>query len=238
MFIGYKFIVLLATTFLLSVTGCRNYSSSQPEASRGLVILERTEWTNQWVEDTRDTSLPRLLLIGDSHVQQYYPYVKRELEGQFLFGRFTSSKCIGNPYLVREIKTFLEQYPCDVLVFNNGLHGPEYPDTVYATALPLVLKMFKAVRPEAKIIWVNTTPRRNSQNLNKFLPATEQIKARNRAVKVFADRYNLPVVDLWSIGYEHPEYYSKDGTHFNEAGKKAEANAVSQTIRNIVFGGR
>ena len=223
----------LAVIFFLSVliTACNTSGSGKKE---GVVILENTEWTNQWVENTNDKTLPRLLLLGDSHVQQYYGYVKQELKGKFNFGRYATSKCLGNPFLAKEIRTFIEQYPCDVIVFNNGLHGPEYPDSVYAAALPAIFSIFKEVQPSAKVIWVNTTPRRSSKDLSVLLPSNEHLKARNRYAKEFTDKHNIPVVDSWSLGFEHPEYYTKDGVHFNETGKKAEAKGVAQAVLNVM----
>jgi hypothetical protein len=206
-------------------------STGSSDKRSGMVILENTEWTNQWVENTQDSSLPVILLLGDSHVQQYYGFVKNELKGKFNFGRYTTSKCLGNPFLAKEIKTFLEQYPCDVIVFNNGLHGPEYPDSVYAGALPEIFGIFKEVRPQAKVLWVNTTPRRNRDDLSQFLyPSFDHVKARNRYAKEYMDKHGIPVVDMWSLGYEHPEYYSADGVHFNGEGKKAEARLVANAV--------
>jgi len=219
----------LISIFILSLiitTGC----SSDSGKKEGLIILENTEWTNQWVENTNDNSLPRLLLIGDSHVQQYYGFVKQELKGKFNFGRYTTSKCLGNPFLAKEIRTFLEQYPCDVIVFNNGLHGPDYPDSVYAAALSDIFNIFKEVQPSAKVIWVNTTPRRNPKNLSEFSASVEHVKTRNRYAKEYMEEHNIPIVDSWTLGYDHPEYYSGDGTHFNKEGKKAEAKGVAEAV--------
>jgi hypothetical protein len=216
---------------VLLFSGCDKVGTNNSTEKEGLIILEKTEWTNQWVENTHDTVLPRLLLIGDSHVQQYYDYVKRELNGKFVFGRFTTSKCLGNLFLVKEIKTFLEEYPNDVTVINNGLHGPDYPDRVYADGLPVLFRIFSEVAPNAKVIWANTTPRRNPRNLAELLPINEHIKARNAAAKAYMKKHNIPIVDLWSLGLNHPEYYSDDGIHFNEAGKQAEAKLVAKAVK-------
>ena len=201
---------------------------------KGLVALERIEWTSVWVEDTGVDTLPRLLLIGDSHVQQYYGFVKKELQGEVTFGRYTSSKCLGNPYLLDEIRLFLRQYPCDVIVFNNGLHGRAYPDSVYAAALPDVFRLFREEAPAAKVIWVNTTPVRGGTDMKEFTPFTEHVKVRNTLAAEYMKEHGIPVVDNWSLGYDHPEYYSPDGVHFNAQGKEAEARNVAEAVREVL----
>ncbi len=198
------------------------------------VRLERIEWTNMWVEETDDDTLPRLLLIGDSHVQQYYPFVKKELQGLVSFGRYTSSKCLGNPYLLEEVRLFLRQYPCEVIVFNNGLHGRAYPDSVYAAALPAMIRVFREEAPYAHIIWVNTTPVRNRENLQEFHSFTDHVRVRNELAAKFFHEKDIPIVDNWTLGCEHPEYYSGDGVHFNKEGKAAEAHKVAEAVRKVL----
>jgi hypothetical protein len=231
----FQGILLMAVMVLFSCqTGQTPDKNNILEKEKGLVVLERTEWTNMWVENTGVDTLPRLLLIGDSHVQQYYGFVKKELEGLFTFGRYTGSKCLGNLYLLDEIRLFLRQYPCDVIVFNNGLHGRAYPDTIYVAALPAVFRIFREEAPRAKVIWVNTTPVRDKENLEAFGEFTEHVKVRNDLAEKFMEQHGIPVVDNWSVGYDHPEYYSHDGVHFNKEGKAAEARNVAVTVRKVL----
>jgi len=233
------FILLIVLTSL-SITGYFSYSAiavnkdEKHENKKGLVILENTEWTNIWVEKTNDTKLSRLLLIGDSHVQQYYGFVKKDLEGRVYPGRYTTSKCLGNPFLLKEIKLFLEQYPADVIAFNNGLHGVDYPDDVYAAGLKELLKIFRDIAPKAKLIFVNTTPVRDKKDLDKFTPFTEHVKIRNRYAKEIMEKNNIPIVDSWSLGMEHKDYYSPDGVHFNNKGKAAEAKGVADAVLKVI----
>jgi hypothetical protein len=231
----FQGILLMAVMVLFSCqTGQTPDKNNISEKEKGLVVLERIEWTNMWVEDTGVDSLPRLLLIGDSHVQQYYPFVKKELKGLVTFGRYTSSKCLGNPYLPVEIRLFLRQYPCDVIVFNNGLHGRAYPDSVYAAALPAVFRIFQEEAPRARVIWVNTTPVRVRGDLEQFDPFTDHVKVRNALAEKFMKEHQIPIVDNWSVGYEHPEYFNPGGVHFNAEGKAAEARNVAEAVREAL----
>jgi predicted small secreted protein len=230
----FQGVLLMSLMVLFACNTGRAKGKSVSEKEEGLVVLERIEWTNIWVEDTGGDSLPRLLLLGDSHVQQYYGFVKRELQGEVSFGRYTTSKCLGNPFLLDEIRLFLRQYPCDVIVFNNGLHGKDYPDSIYAAALPAVFRVFREEAPQASVIWVNTTPVREKENLEELGPFTDHVKMRNELAATFMEKHNIPVVDNWSVGYEHPEYYSHDGVHFNKAGKEAEARGVAAAVRKAL----
>ncbi len=225
------------------VSGCNAGSSGnrQPLSSdkdTGLVILEPIEWVNTWVEDTGVDSLPRLMLIGDSHVVQYYSYVKKKLQGKFVFGRYAGSKCLGNPYLLKEIKLFLQQYPCDVIVFNNGLHGGingrAYPDSVYAADIPKVFDIFRKYAPHARIIWVNTTPVREKGHPGTFAPFNAHVIIRNQRAGKYMTKHGIPIVDSYSIGAKHPEYYQPGGVHFNAEGKKAEARGIAETVLKVL----
>ena len=218
--------------------GCNGDNPGQTAANSkpgdtGSVILEKIEWTQTWVDDTGTDSLARLLLIGDSHVAQYYGYVKKELRGKFVLGRYAGSKCLGNPFLEEDIRLFLRQYPCDVIVFNNGLHGKNYPDSVYAAHIPVVFDIFKKYAPHAKVIWVNTTPVRKKGELDKFAPFNMHVIMRNKLAREYMEKHGIPIVYSYSLGVEHPEYYNAGGVHFNAEGKTAEAHGIAVTVLKV-----
>ena len=226
---------LVVPVFLF--VGCKSGDAGNmgpsPQKNTGLVVLERIEWIQTWVEDIGVDSLPRLMLIGDSHVAQYYSYVKKELQGKFVLGCYAGSKCLGNPYLEKEIKLFLQQYPCDVIVYNNGLHGKEYPDSVYAAHIPKVFEIFRKVAPKAKIIWVNTTPVRKKGNLKAFDAFNEQVIIRNKLARKYMVEQGIPIVNSYKLGVEHPEYYNTGGVHFNTEGKMAEAKGIAEAVLKV-----
>ena len=91
--------------------------------------------------------------------------------------------------------------------------------------------------PEARIVWVNTTPVRSKENPEIFDPFTDHVKFRNRYAIQYMKDHGIPVVDVYSLGADHPEYYSSDGVHFNDDGKKAEAHIIAEAVRKILVEG-
>ena len=71
------------------------------------VARERIEWCNIWIPDANGTTLPRVLLIGDSITQGYYRQVAERLEGKASVARLTTSKSIGDPALLAEVALVL-----------------------------------------------------------------------------------------------------------------------------------
>ena len=174
-----------------------------------------------------------MLLIGDSHVERYYPVVQRELAGVAYCGKLTTSKSLGDPLLRDEIKLILKQYEFAVISFNNGLHGKGYSEAQYGNDIPLIFDLFKKYS-QGKIIWVNTTPVRKKENLSEFDHFTARVQERNRLVRQYLKGADIPIVDLFSLGEKHVEYYTKDGVHFNPEGVTAEADAVAAQIKEML----
>jgi lysophospholipase L1-like esterase len=67
-------------------------------------------------------------------------------------------------------------------------------------------------------------------HLDQFDPFTDHIKARNKIAREFTQADKIPMNDLFALVESHPEFYTDDGTHFNESGAQAEGRQVAQTI--------
>lgn len=214
---------LLLGCLLVSVT-----LDAQAESPK--VVRESIEWCNIWIPDADNAKLPRVLLIGDSITQNYYPSVAERLGGKASVGRLATSKSLGDPALLAEIELMLKQYRFDVIHFNNGLHGFGYTEADYQRDFPVLLALFKKHAPNAKLIWATTTPMRVAGNLAAFDPKTERVKHRNRIAQEFVANAGIPVDDLFGLVESHPEYYGADGVHFSPAGVAAEAQQVSRAI--------
>ena len=48
--------------------------------------------------------LPRVLIIGDSHVERYYPLVAARLQDKAYCSKFTTSRSLGDPALIGAAK--------------------------------------------------------------------------------------------------------------------------------------
>ncbi|MEI6821898.1 MAG: SGNH/GDSL hydrolase family protein [Bacteroidota bacterium] len=195
---------------------------------------EFIEWSNTWLVNTDKSDLPRVLIIGDSHVERYYPLVSDKLKGKAYCSKFTTSKSLGDPAILIQLKTVLYNNKIDIISFNNGLHGVNYSDKEYSSYISKVYKIFKKSNPDLKVIWVNTTARRVKGSLNEYDQYNPGVINRNKAVDTFTKTKNIPVVDLYSLSNTHPEYYENDGIHLNKTGVEEEAKAVSDTIIKVI----
>ncbi|MEO8416271.1 MAG: hypothetical protein ABI472_21600 [Ginsengibacter sp.] len=203
------------------------------KAVEGKIINEDIEWSHTWITGTNKMDLPHVLIIGDSHVEGYYPSVATALEGIAYPCKLTTSKSMGDPVLLGQLEEVLKQYRFDVISFNNGLHGRGYMAETYAAFIPVVYKLLgKYGHP--KIQWVNTTAERDNLNLQILDAFNTNIVKRNQYVEAFARTNNIPVIDDYSLSIAHPEFYRNDGVHFVPDGVAAESHNVTQGILTLL----
>ena len=199
----------------------------------GKVINENIEWSHTWITGTNKTDLPHVLVIGDSHVEAYYPSVAKALEGVAYPCKFTTSKSMGDPVLLEQLDEVLRHYHFDVISFNNGLHGRGYTAEEYAAFIPAVYKLLvKYGNP--KVQWVNTTAERDNLNLQILDAFNANVVKRNQYVEAFANKNNIPVIDDYSLSINHPEFYRNDGVHFMPEGVAAESHNVVEGILTLL----
>jgi lysophospholipase L1-like esterase len=202
--------------------------AAEPHISR-----EAIEWCNIWIPDANDTTLPRVLLIGDSITGGYGPKVAEALKGKASVARLTTSKSIGDPALLAEVSLVLGQCRFDVVHFNNGLHGWGYSEEEYQKAFPELVATIRKQAPQAKLIWATITPMRQAGKLDAIAEGTTRVQARNKIAAEIVAREGIAVDDLYGLVKDHAEYWSPDGVHFNAQGVGAQAE---QVIKRIVEG--
>jgi lysophospholipase L1-like esterase len=211
-------------TFAAAVSAVAAFAG-EPHISR-----EAIEWCNIWIPDANGTKLPRVLLIGDSITQGYYPKVAEQLKDKASVARLTTSKSVGDPSLLAEVALVLDQCRFDVVHFNNGLHGFGYTETEYRSHFPELVATIRKHAPKAKLIWATTTPMRKAGDLAVVAEGTDRVKARNKIAEEFVGREGIAVDDLYGLVKDHPEYWSADGVHFNATGIDVEAEQVARRI--------
>jgi lysophospholipase L1-like esterase len=191
---------------------------------------ESVEWCDIWISHADKTNLPRVLLIGDSITQAYYPEVEKKLVGRAYVARLSSSAFISDPALLQQIEMVLGSTKFDVIHFNNGMHGWQHNEEEYGAAFPRFLKTIRRGAPAAKLIWANTTPLKISPANAAPQQATDaRIAARNDIALKFVAAEKIPVDDQFSIALGHPENHS-DNVHFNDHGIALQAAQVADTI--------
>jgi lysophospholipase L1-like esterase len=217
----YFYYCLAMATVLATTTAL----AQEPHIAR-----EAIEWCNIWIPEANGTSLPRVLLIGDSITQGYSAKVADALKGKASVARLTTSKSIGDPVLLAEVALVLGQCHFDVVHFNNGLHGWGYSEAEYEKGFPALVATIRKHAPKARLIWATTTPTRTRENLTVFAEGTKRVQARNKIAEGILAKEGIAENDLYGLVKDHPEYWSKDGVHFNGKGIVAQAEQVSQRI--------
>jgi hypothetical protein len=197
---------------------------------------EDIEWLDVWMPFTNDSSLPRILLIGNSITRGYYPEVQKILAGKAYVARLATSKSIGDPGLLKEVSLIMNYYKFDIVHFNNGLHGWKYSEKEYEKAFPDLISTIRKNAPSAQLIWATTTPVRIKAEINMLDPKTERIKERNRIALAFVSKQkNVRVDDLWAATIDKPEYFQgSDGTHPNPSGYQALAQTVAAALIRVL----
>lgn len=199
-------------------------------------ITENIEWLDVWMPNSNDSSLPRILLIGNSITRGYYNEVQKALAGKAYVARLTSSKSIGDPGILKEIDLVTSYYKFDIVHFNNGLHGFGYTEKEYARAYPKFIKHIRKGAPHAKLIWATSTPIHTKADVTFLDPRTERIKARNKiALDFIATQKDIKVDDLWAFTINNLELYKGgDGTHPNAEGFQAIGEKVAAALVEVL----
>jgi hypothetical protein len=193
-------------------------------------LRENIEWADIWFPDIRNTTLPRVLLIGDSITRNYYPVVESDLKGKAIICRLTTSHFISDPILPALIQTYLDQMKFDVIQFNNGMHGWDHTEDEYRRAFPAFLAAIQDHARGAKLIWATTTPISPANHPDETDPQTDRVKGRNAIADEFVSKAGIPEDDLFALMTTHPGLHVNDGVHFTDAGEQVQGHYVSALL--------
>jgi hypothetical protein len=190
--------------------------------------LETYEWDRMWIDHPYDTDSKRILYIGDSISEGIRKIMPKMEENRFLWDAFATSKGADNPCFSEMLRLFRQQTPnCDVLLFNNGLHGWHLDDeTEYPDAYEKILNVLRAEWSESVIVPVLTTCLADSER-------NTRVKRRNEAARSIAAKYQLPVLDLYSVAESHATLMIDDGVHFSPEGYEALAQEILAFLRDL-----
>jgi len=229
-----KIRVNLISALCLAAGFASGVAAARPEAAPP--AREAIEWCDIWISHANETNLPRVLLIGDSIVRDYYPEVEKRFAGKAFVGRLATSRFVADPVLLKEIETVLDGTRFDVIVFNNGMHGWQHSEAKYRKAFPKLIKAIQAHAPKAKLIWANTTPLRNGKDVTydtKAEYSDERIAARNAVAAEIVAAQKIATVDLDAAVRGHPEFHS-DNVHFNGQGSQILAAQVCAAVEKLL----
>lgn len=192
-------------------------------------ILENYEWDNTWIEKTEQITEKRVLYIGDSISCGTRTQANIIADGEILFDGFGTSKSLDNPYYVESLLSFTKQGPDrKVIIFNNGLHGWHIPEDRYEELYVNFVNELVVNFPDTVLVLVLTTFVTNEKFHN------DRVIQRNEIAMKIAKRFNLPIIDLYTVSEENKEFISDDGVHFLEKGYQILANEVLSVVKEYL----
>lgn len=182
-----------------------------------------------------DPSLPRVLLIGDSIMNGYTPYVIEALRGRANVNRLVAFGLVGQTeagvaHLVN--KQFkLQEGDYAVIHYNDGLHSlpPRITDAQYAAGLKATLSKLQEVTPH--VIWATTTPAPDRHNTLGPESQNAAVVTRNALSKQIAADLGIPVNDLYDLVIGRREQLQGFANlHFTPEGSKVMGEQTAAKI--------
>ncbi len=193
---------------------------------------ESISWNHSWiVKSTPQQNLPNVLLIGDSHVERYYPVVTNLLKDKAAVSKITTSLSMGDATFMPQLAGLLAKHKFDYIFFNNGLHGVLFTPSEYAADISKVYKLLTKNNPAVKFVWANTTARRVPNMLDSFDAYHADVIERNKYVGEFCQKKGITVLDFFGLTVNDTTLFTKDGIHVNELGVGAQAKLIAELIR-------
>ena len=220
-------IVSITFVFLLCIT--TSYGQKQ------MPVHEAIEWTNVWIPHADKNDLPRVLLIGNSITQGYYPVVEKILDGSAYTARFTTSSSVADPVFFDELKVYLQNYRFAVIQFNNGLHGIGSDSVHYEEGIRKLIKILKKYGNGAKLLAATTTlvmPGFEYWKTDEF--NLRLVEERNRVLRELCTKNDIPVNDLFFLTKDHPEWFSDDKIHYNQTGYDELGKQSAEAINSLL----
>ena len=176
---------------------------------------------------------PRILLIGDSILNGYARQVIKKLNGTAYIDMWV------NPYhqsksLNEVLERVLSQGPYDLVHFNVGLHGWQEGRIKKGTFIPLTkdyVKVIKSKLPKAKLIWANSTPVTEKNNVNTLdSEINPTIIEHNKMAKTVMDEMKVPINDFYSLLSKKRQLAKGDRFHWTRPAYDLLAEMVGNSI--------
>lgn len=199
------------------------------------MMREPIEWSQFYWYATDRPELPRVLLIGDSIVCGSREQVGQRLDGKATVAMMATSKIVGDPGFLLELELAFSDYLPQLVVFNNGLHGRNYADDFYRDGLLVAIERIRAKCPHAKLAWRSSTPVTVDGDPTTPDPVVNPlVERRNRIAAEVMAAHGIPVLDLYPILLNHPEYRLNDGYHYLPVGYDCIADFLAPKILELL----
>ena len=204
-----------------------------------------------WVIDAPtvgDSKRPKILFYGDSISGGYGPYLIKALEGKvyaYHWSHFVGGLGTWAQALLKEGSAIAD---FKIIFFNNGLHSLSWTqekatDQQIADTTRSLVRGFKAGAPQAKLVWLTTTPhcaaRPTPGKPVQALGEKNSVVSRiNRIAEQVMKEEAVEVINVYSPLAAHLELSSGDQFHWSSPAYKLIADAVaSKTLEALKLSG-
>ena len=195
------------------------------EAAEQLQKYETYEWDSTWIDHAKTASDNRVLYIGDSISCGIRRPATAQTGNSCYFDGLGTSKAVDNPYFYDTIKLFARQQGTrKAILFNNGLHGWHLGDeTEYKYYYEEMVKFLLQEFEGTPLFLVLTTHITDSDREDRVL-------RRNHAAQEIAEKYDLKVIDLYSVSLEAAALLDSGGVHWLPEGYETLAAEIVRVL--------
>ena len=174
--------------------------------------------------------------IANVHNENYPYFLEKSLGCEVLnYGKcgYTSTS-----YLKHYMDGKADVFGADIILIMLGSNGGLDPEKEIQgnDDYKKLISLLKADAPQAKIVLI--TPPHVTENPEfSNCGYIDRVLNARAYVKILAEKYNLPLIDLGSFDEFNKEteeiYQSNDGLHFNEKGYKVMADFIEKELKRI-----
>ncbi len=191
-------------------------------------IKERYEWIRSWTEESTKDDLPRVLLVGDSITEGYYPLVRKKLDGICYVNYASCSYSVERDFFKSVFESLIKDTDYAVVHFAKGLHEFHLTASRYREN---ILESLKKVEKNTKLILATGTKVNTEGNAEARYDS--KLKMLNNVISEIANEQGYPVDDLFTVSENIPsEKRAVDGWHYTEEGSDILADVVAKCIKD------
>ncbi len=192
---------------------------------------EPIEWTNTIFENQGQADKKRILVFGDSIMRDGVRNELKKLLGDSVYvDLYATSRSYESEFFDKEVGFFLNLCKYDTVFITIGGHDMEMgADVFYKEYEELYLKV-KAIHKDARILLGTFTPIIENNSSNIYKDSNSKVIERNECARKLAEKYELTLVDNYSVVDGKYELKVPDGVHFKEEGYKLMAENLKKYL--------
>ena len=198
-------------------------------------VLEIIEWDDIWYESANDTTVKRIMTIGDSISRGFRPFLNEIANSKgTIIDMLATSKAVDNPFFTTLISYAISQQPtCESILLALGGHGFHLTSEQFGQGFSKLVKFIKDHYPEKRILTATFIPIRKKDDHACLSENNAKIKENNLQIKAVAKEFDLPVIDLYDKLLSREDLFELshiDGVHLNDKGYRFLAECVADYL--------